>query len=105
MKTVLIFLIPYFRSIMHTASVETLPGCLVCLLGQPAMLLFYLAVSDLVTWSQESIFLRVKSQKPFSRVQLAKRKEKTNQPIKLHGGETFARSCFSTVTREMPSIL
>jgi hypothetical protein len=53
MKTILIFLIPYFPSILHTTSVETLPGSLVCLLGQPVMLLFYLAVSDLFTWAQE----------------------------------------------------
>jgi len=110
MKTILIFLIPYFPSTLHTASVEALPGSLVCLLGQPAIFKFYFPVSDLVTWSQlGTVFFSESEVTEAIQQNLTGKKkrerEKNNQPIKFHRGEEFVRSYFSAVTREMPTIL
>jgi len=59
MKTILIFLIPYFPSILHTTSIETVPGSLVCLRGQPTIFLFHLADSSCyVVTRKYNIFLR-----------------------------------------------
>jgi hypothetical protein len=103
MKTILLSIIPYFPSILQTTSVETLPGSLVCLLGQPAIFFIDLAVCDLIAWSQESIVFFSGSEVTEAIQQSSNGKQK--KTIKFHGGEAFVKSYFSTVTREMPSIL